>query len=145
MKNFLNKARRQRTRKDPIRCSISYSKKRGNLLSIDLSASSRVAPQWHIGDHFQLELLKREDTLRFIIKPALINGYRLSAMRGRRARITLPLDKLSPKSYGAISDFKIWVFGNEIFIDVKKSALSVKEKRFPCQSLFDWASEESMA
>ena len=133
--------RRQRARKDKVRASLSYSKARGVLLSLDFNSSIRSITGWAVGDYFSYELVDLLDRYRFVIRPATINGYRLSSTANRRARVVFPI-KIPSFTSGAISKLETKVFGDELFIDVAKTTLSFKEKSLPHPTLFQWAQNE---
>ena len=110
-----SRIRRQRIRKDRVRASITKSKTRGQLLNLDVSPQIRSITGWSIRDHFDLQIVHQADTLRFIVKPSIINGYRLSSTANRRARLVFPI-KLKSNTSGAISKMETKIFGNELFL-----------------------------
>ena len=143
MKQLNNTSRKQRVRKDKIRASISYSKKRGNLLSIDVSSNARHAAGWCIGEHFDLRVYRLKDRFRLVMGHALVNGYRMSSSTQRRGKIVFPIrEKLGIN--GAISKFDARIFGDEIFLDIPKSTDSIIEKTNAYPTLFDWAYGERL-
>ena len=143
MKLINSKLRRQRVRKDKIRASISYSKKRGNLLTIDVSPKFRHDAQWCIGEHFDLEIYSLKDRFRLVIGHALMNGYRMSSSSQRRAKIVFPIRQRLGIT-GTISKFEAQIFGDEIFLDVPKKTNLIMDKSNAYPTLFDWAYGERL-
>ena len=139
MKILKNAVRRQKTRKDPIRCHFGLSKNRGQLLTVDLSAATRTAPKWKIGSHYKLIKVDLNNKIRLIISPASINGYRLTTSSKRRAKIIFPINPKIKGLSGTVSDFESRVFGEELFIDIPKSSIDQKAETFKVPTLFDWA------
>ena len=131
--------RRQKLRKDPIRCHFGLSKNRGQILTLDLSAATRTAPKWKIGSHFKLIKVDLENKIRLIISPASVNGYRLTTSSKRRAKIIFPMKPKIKGLIGTISEFESRVFGHELFIDIPKSCIEKKAEPFKLPSLFEWA------
>ena len=121
--------RRQKYRKDPIRCHFGFSKNRGQILTLDLSA----------GSHYKLIKVDLDNKIRLIISPALVNGYRLTTSSKRRAKIIFPMKPKIRGLIGTISEFESRVFGYELFIDIPKSCIEKKAEPFKLPSLFDWA------
>ncbi len=143
MKLINSNLRRQRVRKDKIRASVSYSKKRGNLLSIDVSPNVRHAAQWCIGEHFDLKIYSLKDRYRLVIGHALMNGYRMSSSSQRRAKIVFPIRQRLGIT-GTISKFEARIFGDEIFLDVPKKTNLLIDKSNAYPTLFDWAYGERL-
>ena len=143
MKLIDSNSRRQRVRKDKIRAFISFSKKRGNLLTIDVSPNVRHAAKWCIGEQFDLRVHRLKDRFRLVMGHALANGYRMSPSTQRGGKIVFPIrERLGIK--GTISEFDARIFRDEIFLDIPKSADSIIEKSNAYPTLFDWAYGERL-